>query len=292
VNRNLASRIAVAVVFIPLILWICYRGEWWLFGMVLLLALAGLAEFLIREGHRPVHPTFWLSLVTAAVLVSWPKLSDFSLPMAVSSGPLIPLGSGLPGLLLAAFFAVGAMLFAIGKRPPGELFVTHARLMWGILYIGLLYPFVYLLGHMLDHQSALPVSGGDGLLFLFGLLWLGDTAAMAIGKAVGKRQLAPTVSPNKTVAGFIGGLLGAATVGVVMALWKFESVPFYHVMIIALGCSVFGQMGDLVESMWKRSLQIKDSSAVIPGHGGVLDRFDSLLFAAPFMAVYIAAVLL
>jgi phosphatidate cytidylyltransferase len=75
-----------------------------------------------------------------------------------------------------------------------------------------------------------------------------------------------------------------------MMSWKFSGILWYHVLIIAVGSSICGQLGDLVESMWKRSLGIKDSSAIIPGHGGILDRFDSLLFAAPFMYVYLAEV--
>ena len=129
-------------------------------------------------------------------------------------------------------------------------------------------------------------------MFLFGLLWVGDTAAMFVGGAIGKHKLAPTVSPNKTIEGFIGGIVGALVIGALMCFWKFSEVPAYHVMLIALGCSVFGQLGDLVESMWKRSIGIKDSSAIIPGHGGVLDRFDSLLFAAPFMSFYFTYVML
>jgi phosphatidate cytidylyltransferase len=135
-------------------------------------------------------------------------------------------------------------------------------------------------------SQSLPVSGGDRLLFLFGLLWVGDTTAMWVGSALGRHKLAPTVSPNKTVEGFVGGILGALAIGVVMIFWRLDAIPWYHVLIIAFGCSIFGQLGDLVESMWKRSLGIKDSSAIIPGHGGVLDRFDSLLFAAPFMLFY------
>ena len=166
------------------------------------------------------------------------------------------------------------------------LFLSHSRLLWGFTYIIFLYPFVYAINGVYFGGGLASAGGGDRMLFLFAVLWVGDTAAMWIGSAVGKHKLAPTVSPNKTIEGFVGGLLGALAVGVLMIFWKFSSVSWYHVLLIALGCSFFGQLGDLVESMWKRSLGIKDSSAIIPGHGGVLDRFDSLLFAAPFMWLY------
>ena len=110
---------------------------------------------------------------------------------------------------------------------------------------------------------------------------------IVFGKAFGKHKLAPTVSPNKTVEGFIGGIVGALAIAVLMYFWKLQSVGLVHVVVIGVLCSVFGQLGDLVESMWKRSLGIKDSSALIPGHGGVLDRFDSLLFAAPVLFIYL-----
>ena len=150
----------------------------------------------------------------------------------------------------------------------------------------MLYPYVYLVGSGQHQIMGTSIQSGDWLLFLFGLLWVGDTAAMGVGKWIGKHKLAPAVSPNKTVEGFFGGIVGAVVIGVIMYLWKFSDISFTHVLAIAVGCSVFGQLGDLVESMWKRSLGIKDSSAIIPGHGGVLDRFDSLLFAAPFMYYY------
>ena len=105
--------------------------------------------------------------------------------------------------------------------------------------------------------------------------------AMGVGKAIGRHKFAPTVSPNKTVEGFFGGLLGGIIVAVIMRLWLLSSFDWWVLIVAGLIVSLVGQLGDLVESMWKRSYGIKDSSAIIPGHGGVLDRFDSLLFAAP-----------
>lgn len=278
-SRNLVTRIAVAAVAIPIILWICYQGGGWLFGMVMLFALVAISEFLINEGYRPDSFYFWFCVVVVAMLL----LSKFGLTSKWSVWLQLLFG-GLSGVLV--FFLVSAMLFATGKLSPPELFNRHVRIFWGVFYVGMLYPYVYELGTAYNGVEELPMSGGDWLLFLFGVLWIGDTAAMGAGKWLGKHRLAPAVSPKKTVEGLVGGIIGALGIGIVMYFWKFQQLAFYHVMIVAVGCSIFGQLGDLVESMWKRSLDIKDSSGIIPGHGGVLDRFDSLLFAAPFMFFY------
>ena len=281
-SKNLIARIAVAIVAIPVILWICYRGGTWLFGMVLLFALVGAVEFLLNEGLGPRGVLFWLSLSGVGLLLATRYGANAGAAGILRNDTL---------LVLVGLFLVTGMVLATGRLSPPELFRRHGRLMWGMLYIGLLYPYVYLVGTEFD-RSAAPFDGGDMLLFLFGLLWVGDTAAMGTGKWLGKRKLAPSVSPNKTIAGFIGGLMGAAAIGVLMHFWRLPQLPFVHVLVLSLGCCVFGQLGDLVESMWKRSLQIKDSSSIIPGHGGVLDRFDSLLFAAPFMYYYLRIVVL
>lgn len=269
-SRNLITRIAVAAAAIPLILWICYQGGTWLFSMVVLLAVLGLTEFLIREGLKPNGILFWLAQFSVLL-------------MLLDSGLYIR----LPGeiAVVTLLFLISGMILAIGKRPPGELYQRHLRLIWGVVYIGSLYPFVYLLGEKLDGKL-IAVNGGDFLLFLFALLWVGDTAAMGFGSWLGKHRLAPAVSPNKTFEGFVGGLMGAVVVSIGLYFWKFQAVGLGHIIAIGLLCSLFGQLGDLVESMWKRSLGIKDSSSLIPGHGGILDRFDSLLFAAPVMYLY------
>lgn len=281
-SRNLIARIAVAVVAIPLMLWLCYQGGLWLFGMIALLALVAMSEFLWAEGFRPNHLSFWLAEATVGAVLF------FVFQGGALVGQAAPTGwyASVIGFFMPIFFVLTAVAVAIGRKPPGELFLQQARLFWGVCYIAFLYPLVYLVGELGLCRGAGPVSGGDSLLFLFAVLWIGDTSAMWIGSSLGKHKLAPTVSPNKTVEGFLGGLSGALLVGVVMVFWKFSSVPWYHVLVIALGSSFFGQLGDLVESMWKRSVGIKDSSGLIPGHGGILDRFDSLLFGAPFMWFY------
>lgn len=283
-SRNLITRIAVAVVAIPAILWICYQGGYWLLSMVLLLAVWAMAEFLYNEKIGPAHPLSWIAYSAVIVAVA-------GTAMPLLRGTISNSISSVPGLILLpviiAAFLLTSLVNSIGKEPPEKLFQRTATMFWAIAYVVLLYPIVFLLGEI---SLVLPdgsYNGGDSLLFLFGLLWVGDTAAMGFGGWLGRRKLAPAVSPNKTVAGFVGGLGGALAVGLLMAFWKFDFMPMYHVLGIAFGASLFGQLGDLVESMWKRSLGIKDSSAMIPGHGGVLDRFDSLLFAAPFMFIYL-----
>lgn len=256
----------------------------------MLLAMIATTEFLLNEGHKPDAVVFWIGLLFVLLnmlsnsrgLFLGTFLGNWAIAITTMDG-FIP--------LIVVLFLLTGMGFAIGKRPPAELFTSHSRLMWGLLYLGLLYPYVYAVGESAEYITSGSSLGGDWLLFLFGVLWVGDTAAMGIGSWLGRHKLAPGVSPNKTVEGFIGGLIGAVLVGILMAFWRLSSIPITDLIAVALGCSLCGQLGDLVESMWKRSLGIKDSSALIPGHGGMLDRFDSLLFAAPFMYFYMVVFL-
>lgn len=274
-SKNLIARIAVAVVFIPAVLWVCYQGGEWLLGMLALFAIIGIIEFMVGEKIERSSLLFWFTL-------GFVGLWFYTIFKNLGLGFEMILFSEL---LLLGFVVVSGLLVALQRKPPGELMTLVSRLTWGVLYICMLYPTVY--GVSLFGGVSSGFSGGDLLLFLFGLLWVGDTAAMGIGAWIGKHKLAPTVSPNKTIEGFIGGIVGAIAIGVLMYFWKLEALGLVHVLVLSIGCSIFGQLGDLVESMWKRSVGVKDSSAIIPGHGGVLDRFDSLLFAAPFMFGYL-----
>ena len=273
-SKNMLTRILVAAVAIPVILWIVYQGGNLFLGMIFIFASIGFGEFLCKERIRLNSIIYWLALVTFAFIF-------LTLTGNITGDDLTKNASWVI-VEIIGFFLVSGMLLSMGKDSPSELFARHSRLVWGLLYISLLYPIVYLVG-----KGVGQFHGGDSMLLLFGILWVGDTAAMQIGRIFGKTKLAPSVSPNKTVEGFFGGLVGAAVISAILYFWKFSFMNVADMFVIAIGCSIFGQLGDLVESMWKRSLGIKDSSGIIPGHGGVLDRFDSLLFAAPFMYAYL-----
>src|SRR5207244_2657146 len=120
----------------------------------------------------------------------------------------------------------------------------------------------------------------EQILLLFAIIWSGDTAAYYGGRAFGRHRLAPKVSPKKTIEGAIAGLLGSIAAGVIGGVW-FLGEPWPELIWISAATAVTGQLGDLAESVIKRSAGVKDSSSILPGHGGILDRLDSLFFAAP-----------
>jgi phosphatidate cytidylyltransferase len=258
-SRNLIIRVAVAVIFGPLIILLSYLGGNWLAGMIILLSAVGMAEFLYNEGIRPDSALFWISFI-------------FGVGTAASSIIISPLWGGT--IFIAGFLVVGLFL-SLGRQAPGFLFGRSSAVVWAMAYLGLLYPFVFYI------REDFPDAGGDWLLFLFGTLWLSDTLAMGAGKAIGRRKLAPQISPGKTTEGFVAGVMGGAITALILGHWRLSEQMLPLLLVGGILVSIVGQLGDLVESIWKRSVGAKDSSTIIPGHGGVLDRFDSLLFSAP-----------
>lgn len=156
----------------------------------------------------------------------------------------------------------------------------------GFLYIGIFFSFI----HLVNVKQ-----GGEYLVWLiFIASWLCDTAAYYSGRFFGKRKLCPKVSPNKTIEGSLGGMIGSTLAcgvfGIIIYKY-FNSIPIYHYFIIGAICGVFCQFGDLVASSIKRYVGIKDYSNLIPGHGGILDRFDSILFAGTIVYFYLTLIL-
>jgi phosphatidate cytidylyltransferase len=131
---------------------------------------------------------------------------------------------------------------------------------------------------------------GVWILFAFAVIWICDTAAYFIGSPFGRSKMSPVVSPNKSWEGFAGGMLFGTATGYLFSFFGLRDIPALQMVFAAFAISLTGQLGDLVESIFKRRFGVKDSSHIIPGHGGILDRFDSLLFALPtlyFILVFV-----
>lgn len=192
--------------------------------------------------------------------------------------PLIPSDRGAFIIILMAVFASQLLL----ARALHRSVTDAAGLVLGILYI----PFT--LGHLLLIRAL-----ESGIFFVFFVMlvtWAADTAAYYVGKGVGRRPLCPRISPKKTIEGFVGGLLVACGSAVLAKFWFLPTFSVLDCTVTAVLLSVIGLAGDLSESIVKRAAEVKDSGGIIPGHGGMLDRLDSLLFTAPAFYYYLTLV--
>lgn len=177
----------------------------------------------------------------------------------------------LPALVLAA--TIGAALIVLARTPPGPpVFAGSGALLLAPFYVG------FPLGALASVQA---LCGPQELVWLLAVIAISDSAQYYTGTMLGRRKLSPVISPGKTVEGAIGGLVAAPIAGVALAPWALPGAPLHLVGLVAIVLAAFGIAGDLFESLLKRSAGVKDSSSLIPGHGGVLDRVDAHLFAAP-----------
>ncbi len=256
-------------------------------------ALVLLPLLYVLTRHLPPLAFFVLIAITV-LLAQWEFLGLFIEKRYLSQHALI----GFPGavLLLIAMqwptvlsfslalsmILAGLLCYQVSLAPSESRHLSMFILLFGILYIG------YTLGHFLrlrnQHDGALLV------LFVLLVTWAGDTAAYYVGKTWGSRPLAPRLSPNKTIEGFLGGLVVAPLIAWIGHLWFLPAVTPVDCLILGLLFTVLGLLGDLSESALKRHAGVKDSGSLIPGHGGVLDRVDSLLLNAPLFYYYMAFV--
>jgi phosphatidate cytidylyltransferase len=274
---NFAHRLAFSAVAIPAAAVLIYLGGW---PLALLLALAGFlgAKEVYDFGARiEVDALRRTGMVAAAVVplaTYWAKGSEVRVAE--------------PAIYVGALWLVALVALAAWRRGPNhQPLAAVALTVFGAIYAGGLPAFAIVLRHPAGvGPSSYP--GAALLLFPLVLTWVGDTAAYAGGTAIGGPKLAPTLSPRKTWAGAIAGLVCTLLVAVGYAVWVLapagRPVGVGAALVMGAAISVVGQVGDVSESVFKREVGLKDSSTLIPGHGGVLDRLDSLYFVLPVTA--------
>lgn len=186
----------------------------------------------------------------------------------------------IPILLFIALLGSVQMIFYLYSKRKDYPSSLVQKLDLGIRYV------VFSLGFLILLPMQNGVYEGTIVLSLALFIWTNDSFAYLVGKNFGKRKLFESVSPKKTIEGFVGGIVFTIIAGIVISYY-FEIFPMIHWIALSLIASVLGTIGDLVESKFKRQANIKDSGNIMPGHGGLLDRLDSLLFVAPFVYLYI-----
>ena len=257
------KRVYAALVLLPLLYVLTrYLPPLAFFGLIAITVLLAQWEFLglfIEKRHLSQHALVGVpGAVLLLIAMQWPTVLSVSLALS---------------MILA-----GLLCYQVSLAPSESRHLSMFILLFGILYIG------YTLGHFLrlrnQHDGALLV------LFVLLVTWAGDAAAYYVGKTWGSRPLAPRLSPNKTIEGFLGGLVVAPLIAWIGHLWFLPAVTPVDCLILGLLFTVLGLLGDLSESALKRHAGVKDSGSLIPGHGGVLDRVDSLLLNAPLFYYY------
>jgi phosphatidate cytidylyltransferase len=276
VKNNFLQRTITGFFFIVIIMTAVWISAWMFFALLMLICIAGLREYAVLFKDNPVQPTLW-STISGGIIIFL----------------LLFLGTNALFIIPVFFTLIIIELYNKKERP----FERAALGITGILYISVsLYLFLKLSGAgsltvLMSGTNTIrgffplvPVYSPQIASSVFFLIWASDTFAYLAGRAFGRTPLFPRISPKKTWEGWSGGFLG--TLGIALLLYYiFGIFALWQWLLLGAVIAVFGTWGDLVESMLKRSLNLKDSGNLIPGHGGVLDRFDSLLFAMPFIAL-------
>jgi phosphatidate cytidylyltransferase len=262
VNSSLARRILSAVVFLPLIIALSLIGGWAYLVFLELVVVLGIVEFYRMARHKGAEPHVAIGALAGGALV----------------GLMYEGHAAASGLVMTLVFLVGLVLELRRGRPAGSVLNLGATVL-GVFYVG------WLGGH-LGLLRRLP-DGGRLVLFTIFITWAGDSGAYFIGRWIGRRPLFAAISPKKTVEGSFGGLLASILAGVIGGIWLVPTLGMRDSILLGAIAGVVGPIGDLVESLLKRDSGVKDAGEMIPGHGGVLDRFDSLFFVAPVVYYYL-----
>ena len=276
------TRLATGFVLAPLLIWLLVSGPLWSIHVVIVAAGALAARELIRMFSFVERRDVWLATVFSGV---------------VAAAPLMPVKTGLALLLV-----VNAIVLALTLRRPGALDVAAQRaamLVLSISYVGAMAGALNGIVLMQELKTGGPEIvfglsdiglGRGALITLFIIVFAGDTGAYFAGRAFGRHKLNELISPKKTWEGTVGGLLASMLSAYGCAHYVLFQVPPVEAAVVGLACGGFAQIGDLTESLFKRATGTKDSGALLPGHGGMFDRIDGVLFGAPVFWAYLLLV--
>ena len=262
------KRLLTAVIVLPfLIASILISWLWWLFVLLAAASMVlALWEFYLLAKRLQLKPDPVPGFVAGAALIT----------ISLQNQPLL---NFVLFLLVIIVLVIVTLITAMLRGAPFDKMIGST----GVTILGVLY--VALLGtHLVLVRTGFePLLSAHLLSFFFLVLMGGDAGAYYIGRALGKHKLAPSISPGKTWEGAIGGVVTAMAMAVLAHFWFFRELPLKWALPLALAMSIVGMLGDLVESAMKRSASAKDAANILPGHGGLLDRLDSLLFNAPLI---------
>jgi len=266
----LRTRVLSSAVLIPLVALATWAGGWILAAVLLLVVVRSAYEFFRLMEQADYRPSL---LACAMVMTAFLAIARFP-------------GQHWTGAVLSAA-VIGTLIAQLLRRPEGKPTQSWALTLGAALWLG------WLISHFVLLRDLSPAFGfGAGtrwLALVFLVTWVNDSAAYFVGKAIGRRPCAPYLSPKKTWEGTMGGVIGGVAGTIFLGHWLVD-LPWLHGLLLGVLVAAVAPFGDLAKSMVKRQSGVKDFSDLIPGHGGMFDRIDSLLFVAP--AVYYYATLI
>ena len=271
--KNLALRVLVAIFGIPLLLFTFYHGRYPLLVIVLIINIFSQYEFYKLTEKKNALP-----------------LKYFGIAIGISV-TLIFFYWGIEKLWIVLMSGIIMILLIELFRNKPNATLNVASTIAGILYPTTLFSFVILIRELPKSVNVAYHLGGLWLLVIIITIWICDTAAYFVGSAIGKHKLFERVSPHKTIEGAIAGFAFSLVTVYIFYLLYPNLLTLIHYLIIGGIIGIISQVGDLIESLFKRDVGVKDSSAILPGHGGFLDRFDAPTFTVPIMYFYISIVI-
>ena len=272
----LTKRILTAIIAIPILIASIYWGSKFVFMFIVMLCV-GFALYEFYKMSIPKHKFIKVIAILAGLtVVYFVYYYQDNLNFENSN----VLSSSITWLMVIITLTVFIFLFINFIYFPKKIFSLNNPLILliGIVYVGLFLSYLILIRSDSD--------GRKWVFFTLLVVWFGDTGAYFIGSLIGKHKFFPATSPKKTVEGVLGCLAGSIIAAFATKIWLLKELDITHCILLALSIAIIGQLGDLCESTFKRINDIKDSSNLLPGHGGMLDRIDSMLFVAPLVYYY------